>query len=88
MGAVVLGKPFEESAQREERGQRDLRRAHQLEEGAPLAGRHPFGDDGARPIRQRTEERAFAREGGDVHALHRERLAIPWVPGIVDGDRT
>jgi len=37
MGAVVGGKPFEEGAHREERGQRDLRRADQLEEGAALA---------------------------------------------------
>lgn len=87
MGAVVLGKPFEEGAQREERGQRDLRRAHQLEEGAPLAGRHPFGDDGARAVTQETEEYPFSREGGNALAVYCECLAIPWVPGIVDGDR-
>ncbi len=87
MGAVVGGELFEEGAHREERGGGDLRRADQREAGTALAGRHPFRDDGARPIREQAEERAFAREGGDVHALHRERLAIPWVPGIVDGDR-
>jgi hypothetical protein len=87
MAGVVGGELFEEGAHREERGEGDLRGADQREVGTALAGRHPFGEDGARPIRQQTEERAFAREGGDVHALHRERLAIPWVPGIVDGDR-
>jgi hypothetical protein len=88
MAAGVGRKAFEAGAQREERGQRHLRRAHQREAGTALAGGHPFGDHGARPIRQSTQERALAREGGDVHALHRERLAIARVPGIVDGDRT
>ncbi len=37
MGAVVGGKPFEEGTQREERGEGDLGRADQLEEGAALA---------------------------------------------------
>ncbi len=87
MAAVVLRKCVEKGAHRQERGQGDLRRAHQREAGTALAGGHPFGEDGARPIREQTEERAFAREGGDMLALDRERLAIPWVPGIVDGDR-
>ncbi len=37
MAAVVVGKPFEEGAHREERGEGDLRRADQREAGTALA---------------------------------------------------
>jgi hypothetical protein len=88
MAAAVRRKCFEEGAHGQERGEGDLRGADQREAGTALAGGHPFGDDGARPIREQTEERAFTGEGGDVLALYRKRLTRERVPGIVDGDRT
>jgi len=67
-----------------QRGGRDLGLAHQLEPGASLAGRHPFGKQCPRAIRQEACEGAAA-VGQPQLALDGQRLAVERVPGIVNG---
>ena len=64
-----------------------MRCVDQLEGGAPLAGRHPLGDDRPRAVRQGTEEYPFARERGHALAVYGECLTVLRMPRIVDGDR-
>ena len=64
----------------------DLRGADEREAGTPLARGHPFGHRQARAIRKSAHQGPLPRGCARVVALDGQRVAIQWVPRIVDGD--